>query len=79
MNTNGKKKQNRAGLVLNLYCSWCTTPNWIIGQEVERVKEYKYLGVVFDEKLDWSKNSITIQKKKIHQRLFFMKFFFLLM
>ena len=25
----------------------------IKGQEVERVKEYKYLGVVFDEKLDW--------------------------
>ena len=44
----------------------------IKGQEVERVKEYKYLGVVFDEKLDWSKNSITIQKK-INQRLFFMK------
>jgi len=28
----------------------CNIP--IKGQEVERVKEYKYLGVVFDEKLD---------------------------
>ena len=37
----------------------------IKGQEVERVKEYKYLGVVFDEKLDWSKNTITIKKKLI--------------
>ena len=36
----------------------------IKGQEVERVKEYKYLGIVFDEKLDWSKNSITIPYKK---------------
>ena len=29
---------------------------------IERVKEYKYLGVVLDEKLDWSKNNVTIQK-----------------
>ena len=44
----------------------------IKNQEVERVNEYKYLGVVFDDKLDWSKNSSLIQKK-INQRLFFMK------
>ena len=52
----------------------------IKGKEVESVNEYKYLGVVFDEKLDWSKNSITIQKKiTSNQRLFFMKKFILLM
>ena len=39
---------------------------------VERVLEYKYLGVFFDEKLDWIKNSETLQAK-IHQRLYFMR------
>ena len=44
----------------------------IHGQQVETVSEYKYLGVVFDDKLEWSQNSDRIQKK-INQRLFFMK------
>ena len=41
-------------------------------QQIERVHDYKYLGVVFDDKLDWVHNSDRIQKK-INQRLFFMK------
>ena len=39
---------------------------------VERVLDYKYLGVFFDEKLDWIKNSESLQAK-IHQRLHFMR------
>ena len=43
----------------------------IKGEVVERVNEYKYLGVIFDEKLDWVKNSKKIQSK-VNQRVFFM-------
>ena len=31
------------------------------GEVVERVENYKYLGVIFDQKLDWVKNSKRIQ------------------
>ena len=41
-------------------------------QQVERVKNYKYLGVVFDDNLYWIENSNRTQKK-VNQRLFFMK------
>ena len=41
-------------------------------QQIERVHDYKYLGVLFDDKLDWVKNSDRVQKK-INQRLFFMR------
>ena len=44
----------------------------IKGEQVERVQEYKYLGVIFDENLDWCKNSESLQKK-VNQRLYFMK------
>ena len=30
---------------------------------VERVSDYKYLGVIFDENLDWIKNSKKVQNK----------------
>ena len=41
----------------------------IKGETVERVSTYKYLGVIFDENLDWVKNSETLQCKA-NQRLF---------
>ena len=41
----------------------------IKGEVVERVNEYKYLGVIFDEKLDWVNNSKKIQSK-VNQRVF---------
>ena len=44
----------------------------IKNESVERVKEFKYLGVVFDEKLDWHSQSNNVLKK-LNQRLFFMR------
>ena len=38
-------------------------PIFINGAEVERVTEYKYLGVVLDNKLEWSSNFDNILKK----------------
>ena len=46
-------------------------PIVIKGEEVERVINYKYLGVVFDENLDWVENSKKVQKK-VNQRIHFM-------
>ena len=46
-------------------------PIIIKGEEVERVTTYKYLGVVFDENLDWVENSNKVQKK-VNQRVHFM-------
>ena len=43
----------------------------IKGEVVERVTDYKYLGVIFDEKLDWIKNSEKVQSK-VNQRVYFM-------
>ena len=39
---------------------------------VEKVTNYKYLGVIFDERLDWVSNSDNLQSK-VSQRLFFME------
>ena len=39
---------------------------------VEKVTNYKYLGVIFDERLDWVSNSDNLQSK-VAQRLFFMR------
>ena len=41
------------------------------GEVVEREACYKYLGVVFDENLDWVDNSKKVQSK-VNQRLHFM-------
>ena len=41
-------------------------------ESVERVSEFKYLGLIFDEKLEWHSQINKIQKK-LHQRLFFMR------
>ena len=44
----------------------------IKGETVERVSIYKYLGVYFDENLDWVENSEKLLCKA-NQRLFFMR------
>ena len=36
---------------------------YIKGEEVERVDTYKYLGVVFDSKLNWKENINSMLKK----------------
>ena len=41
-------------------------------ESVERVSEFKYLGIIFDEKLEWHSQTNKIQKK-LNQRLFFMR------
>ena len=43
----------------------------IKGEVVERVTHYKYLGVIFDERPDWIKNSEKVQSK-VNQRVYFM-------
>ena len=37
----------------------CPKPVYIKGEAVERVETYKYLGVVFDSKLNWQENTST--------------------
>lgn len=49
--------------------SSCTSIN---GQIIQAVTEYKYLGVVLDEKLRWEQHTEMIQKKG-QQRLHFLK------
>ena len=44
----------------------------ISNELVERVGEYKYLGVIFDEKLTWHSHSQKVQKK-MNQRLYFLR------
>ena len=44
----------------------------ISNEQVERVLEYKYLGVLFDEKLEWHSQANKVQKK-INQRMYFMR------
>uniref|UniRef100_A0A8C6LZA4 Reverse transcriptase domain-containing protein n=2 Tax=Nothobranchius furzeri TaxID=105023 RepID=A0A8C6LZA4_NOTFU len=44
----------------------------IMGEEVEVVEEYKYLGVHLDNRLDWRKNSEAVYKKG-HSRLHFLR------
>ena len=41
-------------------------------ESVERVSEFKYLGIIFDEKLEWHSQTNKVQKK-LNQRLFFMR------
>ena len=47
-------------------------PLVIKGEVVEIVSQYKYLGVVLDDKLDWSEQA-TAMLKRGNQRLFLMK------
>ena len=41
----------------------CHKPVYIKGEAVERVDTYKYLGVVFDSKLNWKENIKSVLKK----------------
>lgn len=41
-------------------------------KEVEIVQQYKYLGTILDDKLDWSVNAESLLKKG-NQRMHFMK------
>ena len=42
----------------------CPEPVYIKGEAVERVGTYKYLGVVFDSKLNWKENINSVLKKR---------------
>ena len=41
----------------------CPKPVYIKGEAVERVETHKYLGVVFDSKLNWKENVNSVLKK----------------
>ena len=41
----------------------CPEPVYIKGEAVERVGTYKYLGVVFDRRLNWKENINSVVKK----------------
>ena len=47
-------------------------PIIISNETVERVSEYKYLGVLFDEKLKWESQASKVSSK-MYQRLYFMR------
>ena len=42
----------------------CAKPVFIKGEAVERVDTYKYLGVVFDSKLNWKENIEDVLHEK---------------
>ena len=42
----------------------CPKQVYIKGEAVERVDTYKYLGVVFDSKLNWKENINPVLKKR---------------
>ena len=50
----------------------CPEPVYIKGEAVERVDTYKYLGVVFDSKLNWKEN-INSVLKKVNSRMYCMR------
>ena len=50
----------------------CPKPVYIKGEAVERVGTYKYLGVVFDRRLNWKEN-INSVVKKVNPRMYFMR------
>ena len=50
----------------------CPEPVYIKGEAVERVGTYKYLGVVFDRRLNWKEN-INSVVKKVNPRMYFMR------
>ena len=41
----------------------CPKPVYIKGEAVERADTYKYLGVMFDSKLNWKENINSVLKK----------------
>ena len=50
----------------------CPKPVYIKGKAVEKVDTYKYLGVVFDSKLNWKEN-INSMLKKVNLRMYCMR------
>ena len=50
----------------------CPKPVYIKGEAVERVDTYKYLGVVFDNKLNWKEN-INFVLKNVNWRMYCMR------
>ena len=50
----------------------CPKPVYIKGETVERVETYKYLGVVFDSKLNWNEN-INSVLKKVNTRMYCLR------
>ena len=40
----------------------CPKPVYIKGEGVERVDTYKYLGMVFDSKLNWKEDNSVLKK-----------------
>ena len=50
----------------------CPKPVYIKGEAVESVDTYKYLGVVFDSKLNWKEN-INSVLKKVNSRMYRMR------
>lgn len=48
-------------------------PLVIANEQVERVHEYKYLGVIIDDKLTGSSNTTKLYKKKCKQRIHFLR------
>ena len=50
----------------------CPKPVYIKGEAVERVDTYKYLGVVFDSKLNWKEN-ISSVLKKVNLRMYCLR------
>ncbi len=48
-------------------------PVVIKGHQVELVKEYKYLGTVFDDKLKFEANTDMIKEKHTLQRMYFLR------
>ncbi len=47
-------------------------PVYINDNEIEQVNEYKYLGTVIDDKLNWNKNTQVVFGK-VMQRMFFLR------
>ena len=50
----------------------CLKPVYITGESVERVETYKYLGVVFDSKLNWKENINTVLKR-VNTRMYCLR------
>ncbi|KAI3353878.1 hypothetical protein L3Q82_005088 [Scortum barcoo] len=48
-------------------------PLWIRGEVVEEVEDYKYLGVVIDNRLDWKSNTEAVYKKGMSRLSFLRK------
>ena len=57
-----KTTRKRCALIFRKH-QRCPKPVYVKGETVERVGTYKYLGVVFDSKLNWKENINSVLKK----------------